>query len=172
MARTRVQNPESDEMDDIVEEVDEEEEEAVESAEPISDRRRRRQRNMEGTTAAPTTRKDRPTPSTREKQKRGVGSTGIVNRIPVVRGIVAYFRGVSSEMRKVTWPSREDTYRLTGIVLAVTIAFAVALGALDTFFSWWFRQAFDTDTETIFLAVAFVLAVVLGGTYTLFRNRI
>ncbi|HEX3050274.1 MAG TPA: preprotein translocase subunit SecE [Aggregatilineaceae bacterium] len=172
MARTRVQNPESDEMDNIIEEVDDEKEEVEESAEPISDRRRRRQHNMEGTTAAPAIRKDRPTPSSHEKQRRGVGSTGLINRIPVVRGLVSYFRGVSSEMRKVTWPSREDTYRLTAIVLAVTIAFAMALGALDAFFSWWFRQAFNTDTETTFLAVAFVLAVVLGGTYTLFRNRI
>jgi hypothetical protein len=64
-----------------------------------------------------TARKDRPTPSVRDIKPRGTGSTGIVNRIPVIRSIVAYFRGVSTEMRKVTWPSREETTRLTTVVL-------------------------------------------------------
>lgn len=116
-------------------------------------------------------RKDRPTPSARQI-KRGKGSTGLVNRIPVVRGIVAYFRGVASEMQKVTWPTREETSRLTAVVLGVTIAFAVGLGLLDGFFSWWFQQAFHADSEWIFLVVAAAVTVVLSGAYFFVRDRI
>lgn len=117
----------------------------------------------------PVTRKSRPAPAPR-KPKRG--STGIISRIPVVRGIVGYFSDVAAEMQKVTWPSREETSRLTSVVLAVTIAFAIGLGVLDTFFSWWFRQAFHADSEWIFLVVAAGVFLALSGGYFVLRNRI
>lgn len=44
---------------------------------------------------------------------------------------VRYLRGVRAEMRKVTWPTREMTLRLTGIVLAVTVSMSAALGVID-----------------------------------------
>ncbi len=135
----------------------------------ISDRRRRTQDVTENQNAD--TRKDRPTPSARQV-KRGVGSTGLINRIPVVRSIVAYFRGVASEMQKVTWPDRDETSRLTAVVLGVTIAFAVGLGLLDGFFSWWFRQAFHADSEWIFLVVAAAVAALVSGAYFVVRDRI
>jgi len=119
-----------------------------------------------------TARKDRPTPSVRDVKPRGTGSTGLINRIPVVRSIVAYFRGVAMEMQKVTWPSREETTRLTSVVLGVTIAFSIGLGLLNTFYSWWFQQAFHADSEDIFLIVAAVVAVFVTGTYFAARNRI
>ncbi len=119
-----------------------------------------------------TTRKDRPTPSTREIKPRGTGSVGIINRIPVVRNIVGYFRGVAMEMRKVTWPSREEATRLTTIVLAVTAAFAIGLGMLNTFFAWWFQKAFHTDTTDLFLLIAGGVAVVVVGMYYTLRDRI
>jgi len=117
-------------------------------------------------------RKDRPTPSARDTKARGAGSTGLINRIPVVRSVWAYFRGVASEMQKVTWPTREETTHLTTVVLAVTIAFAIGLGLLSGFFSWWFQQAFHADSEDTFLLVAAVVAVVVGGSYFALRNRI
>jgi preprotein translocase SecE subunit len=117
-------------------------------------------------------RKDRPTPSARELKARGAGSTGLVNRIPVVRSVWAYFRGVASEMQKVTWPTREETTHLTSVVLGVTIAFAIGLGILDGFFSWWFQQAFHADSENIFLIIAAVVAVAVGGSYFALRDRI
>ncbi len=117
-------------------------------------------------------RKDRPTPSARAGKPRGTGSTGLINRIPVVRGIVAYFRGVSAEMQKVTWPNREETTRLTGVVLGVTIAFALSLGALDAFYTWWFQQAFHADSEWIFLVVGGAVAAVSSGAFVLLRRRI
>jgi preprotein translocase SecE subunit len=119
-----------------------------------------------------TARKDRPTPSVRDIKPRGTGSTGLINRIPVVRSVVAYFRGVAMEMQKVTWPSREETTRLTTVVLGVTIAFSIGLGLLNTFYSWWFQQAFHADSEDIFLIVAAVVAVFVTGTFFTVRNRV
>ena len=114
--------------------------------------------------------KGRPTPKASEVRTRAAGRTGLINRIPIVRGIVGYFRGVWSEMGKVTWPTREETTRLTGVVLGVTIAFALGLGALDTFFGWWFQQAFHADSEDIFLIVGAGVTAVAGSIYYAMRR--
>jgi len=45
--------------------------------------------------------------------------------------IVRYFKQTRAELKKVTWPTRDEAIRLTGIVLAVTIVMAVFLGLLD-----------------------------------------
>lgn len=49
--------------------------------------------------------------------------------------VVRYFREVRGELRKVTWPTREESQRLTGVVIAVTIAFAIFFFVLDWGFS-------------------------------------
>jgi preprotein translocase subunit SecE len=46
-----------------------------------------------------------------------------------------YFRETRGELRKVTWPTREESQRLTAIVLGVTAVMAVFLGLLDLIFS-------------------------------------
>ena len=46
-----------------------------------------------------------------------------------------YFRETRGELRKVTWPTREEAWRLTAIVLGVTAAFAVFLWAVDSVFA-------------------------------------
>ncbi|HVO69452.1 MAG TPA: preprotein translocase subunit SecE [Aggregatilineaceae bacterium] len=117
-------------------------------------------------------RKDRPTPSAREIKPRGMGSTGLVYRIPVVRGVVGYIRGVASEMQKVTWPSRDETLRLTAVVLGVTIFFAAALGAMDVFLGWWFRKAFHANSEGTFLLIALVVAATVTAAYFALRDHI
>ena len=43
---------------------------------------------------------------------------------------------IISELRKVTWPSREDTWNLTVVVLVVATAFGLFLGGVDMFFNW------------------------------------
>lgn len=51
--------------------------------------------------------------------------------------IVRYFRETRGELRKVTWPTREESWRLTLVVLGVSAATAVFLGViLDSSFSW------------------------------------
>ena len=49
--------------------------------------------------------------------------------------VIRYFKQTRAELRKVTWPSREEAIRLTGIVLAVTIGMAAFLGLLDYLFT-------------------------------------
>jgi preprotein translocase subunit SecE len=49
--------------------------------------------------------------------------------------IVKYFREARAEMRKVTWPTRQEALHLTGIVLAVTIVMSILLWVLDILFS-------------------------------------
>ena len=49
--------------------------------------------------------------------------------------ISKYIKETRGELRKVTWPTREESQRLTAIVLAVTVAMAVFLGLLDFVFS-------------------------------------
>jgi preprotein translocase subunit SecE len=55
--------------------------------------------------------------------------------IPQENAIGRYIRETRGELRKVTWPTRDEARRLTLIVLGVTAAFAVFLWALDSVFS-------------------------------------
>lgn len=49
--------------------------------------------------------------------------------------IIRYFREVRGELKKVTWPTPEESRRLTAIVVAVSLAFAIFLWIWDTIFS-------------------------------------
>jgi preprotein translocase subunit SecE len=49
--------------------------------------------------------------------------------------LAIYLRETRGELRKVTWPTREEAQRLTLIVLGVTILMAIFLGSLDFLFS-------------------------------------
>lgn len=43
---------------------------------------------------------------------------------------------ISSELRKVSWPSRDETVYLTTVVIIVALAVGVLLGGVDVFFNW------------------------------------
>ena len=49
--------------------------------------------------------------------------------------LVKYLRETRGEIRKVTWPTREEAWRLTAVVLAVTLISAIWLWFWDTVFS-------------------------------------
>lgn len=49
--------------------------------------------------------------------------------------VVRYIRQTRGEIRKVTWPTRQESWRLTGIVLGVTVATAAFLWFFDFIFS-------------------------------------
>jgi preprotein translocase subunit SecE len=46
-----------------------------------------------------------------------------------------YLRETRGELRKVTWPTREESWRLTLIVLGVSLVMSVFLWVFDTIFS-------------------------------------
>jgi preprotein translocase subunit SecE len=54
---------------------------------------------------------------------------------PSENALARYLRETRGELRKVTWPTRQESQRLTAIVLGVTAAMAIFLGILDFIFS-------------------------------------
>jgi preprotein translocase SecE subunit len=57
------------------------------------------------------------------------------------RGVMAILRPrwaeeIVSELRKVTWPSREETWYLTMVVLVIAGIAGLFLGGIDIFFNW------------------------------------
>lgn len=56
-----------------------------------------------------------------------------IERIPLFG---AYLQEIVTELKKVSWPTREETTRLTVAVLAVTITIGLLLGSVDIGFNW------------------------------------
>lgn len=50
------------------------------------------------------------------------------------RGLKGYFAETGRELRKVNWPTKQETTRLTGVVLSVCFMITVALLALGFVF--------------------------------------
>lgn len=46
-------------------------------------------------------------------------------------GIVKYFRGVVSEVKKVSWPSRKELINTTIVVVSFILIFSVIVGLID-----------------------------------------
>ena len=77
----------------------------------------------------------------RSASSRNVGRPSLSSN-----GLMRYLRETRGELRKVTWPTREESWRLTGIVILVTIAFIIFLGVLDWIFSSGFQGLIDLIT--------------------------
>ena len=61
------------------------------------------------------------------------------------RGFLAFLRprwveDIISELRKVTWPTRQDTVNLTMVVVVVSVAVGLALGGIDLLFNWFIEN--------------------------------
>jgi preprotein translocase subunit SecE len=52
--------------------------------------------------------------------------------------IVRYFKETRAELKKVTWPTRQEALNLTLIVVGFTIFMAALLGIIDYIFAWVF----------------------------------
>ena len=175
MARITTRRPDEDEEEDMVEDVAEEEDDEVEervSAPAVSDRRRRRQLKRgevvaEADEPAPPqpVRKDRPTPSQRTEV---VKSGNFLVRF--FQNVREYFREVQSELAKVTWLSREDTLRLTYIVLVVTTISAIFLGTVSYIFGL-LTQALAGGSSVLAGAVTILLILGVAGVW-LFRDSL
>lgn len=50
--------------------------------------------------------------------------------------VMRYVRETRAELAKVTWPTRDEWFRLSGIVLIVTVIMAILLGVADAVGSW------------------------------------
>ena len=50
--------------------------------------------------------------------------------------LIKYIKASIVEMKKVTWPTRKETYQYTILVIAISLAVAAFLGGLDYIFSF------------------------------------
>jgi len=49
--------------------------------------------------------------------------------------IITYLKEVRVEMKKVNWPTRQETLKYTLIVVGISVAVAVFLGSIDFIFT-------------------------------------
>ena len=61
---------------------------------------------------------------------------------PARRSRFNFFRGLVSEMRKVHWPTRQETLRLSLLVLVLCAIIGAILGTLDFGFTRLFTDVF------------------------------
>lgn len=64
------------------------------------------------------------------------------NSITEKRGLVAFFKGINSEFRKITWPSKEDAKKAFIAVGVVVLIYMVLVGAFDFIFQNLFELIF------------------------------
>ena len=83
--------------------------------------------------------------------------------------VAEFLQQVKGELQKVTWPTRQESLRLSGIVIAVTIVSSIALGLLDYLYGELFRLGFASPV--IFLIVGVILVVGVGGFTLVTRQR-
>jgi preprotein translocase subunit SecE len=58
-----------------------------------------------------------------------------VARVRRGRGRLSFIGEVTSELKKVVWPTRQEAIHLTTIVIVVSIAVGIILGIVDFVFS-------------------------------------
>lgn len=61
--------------------------------------------------------------------------------------IVKYLKEVRGEIRKVTWPSRQEILRLSAIVIVVLVAMSAFMAVIDYAFSWLMRLIINLGTS-------------------------
>ena len=72
--------------------------------------------------------------------------------------VVKYLKETRAELRKVVWPTREETKNLTIIVVSVTVAMAMFLGSLDYIFQLVTAGVIRGDYLWIGAAIVFFIA--------------
>lgn len=82
---------------------------------------------------------------------------------PKGNAVVRYLRDTRSELRKVRWPSRQEAWALTKIVLAVTVSMAIFLGFLDYLFALELRGIIDRSAIAIGVAVLVAVVSILAA---------
>ena len=71
-----------------------------------------------------------------KKQESAAAAEALKHRSAFDRYVPKFFRDIISELRKVTWPTREETTRLTVAVVVVSLTIGMVLGGIDIGFNW------------------------------------
>ena len=82
--------------------------------------------------------------------------------------VVQYLRDTRAELRKVHWPTRQEAWSLTKVVLAVTISMAIFLGLLDYLFAIELKGMIASNAIAIGVAVVITVA---GAVVALILSR-
>lgn len=65
---------------------------------------------------------------------------GTANKPSLGKRLIKFFKETKAELRKVTWPSREQLFHNTGVIIVFIIIFTVILSVIDfgfqQLFSW------------------------------------
>jgi preprotein translocase subunit SecE len=56
-----------------------------------------------------------------------------------MRDVQQFVEDVQVEMKRVTWPDREQLRNATVVILVFCIILAIVIGVMDTVFSWFVR---------------------------------
>ena len=56
-------------------------------------------------------------------------------KLTIIQKILRFWRETIGELRKVTWPTPEEAWKMTRLVLVVMVIMAMILGVLDFAFS-------------------------------------
>lgn len=86
----------------------------------------------------------------------------------IAEPVARYLRDTRAELRKVTWPSREEAWNLTLIVLGASMGMSLILGAGDFVFS---RIMQGVVTSNLLWIGVGVLVVVGGAASIYFMER-
>ncbi len=78
---------------------------------------------------------------------------------PKENAITRYLRETWAELRKVRWPTWDETWNLTKIVMAVTVSMALFLWGLDVLFDRELKGIIDRDP----IAIGAVVVVLVTG---------
>ena len=74
-----------------------------------------------------------------EKSPKTVAKKKIDGKPGFFKRLGGWFKGLKSEVKKVTWASRKSTIKNFGIVLGIIIACAVVIGAVDLGLGYLFK---------------------------------
>ncbi len=64
------------------------------------------------------------------------------------RDMFAFLRETDVERRKVVWPTRQETFQTTLMVIVITIIVAIMLFLMDTVFGWIVRRLIGASGGT------------------------
>ena len=78
-------------------------------------------------------------PSAVRKDSRVATTAGVTNKPGRFDRLREQLRNVAAELRKVTWPTPEETRNLTIVVVGLTAVIGTGLYILDTVFEWLYQ---------------------------------
>ena len=63
-----------------------------------------------------------------------------MNLANIPNRIITFLKEVKLEMKKVNWPTREETIKYTLIIIGASIVVAIYLGGLDVLFTFLIKE--------------------------------